>query len=369
MTEPLDRLSETLGTLLATPPYALEQSLKQELLAPALGELTVYHKRHCDFYRNILQALPPLKHEGLAGLPFIPVQLFKQLDLYSISQDQTFKILTSSGTTGQIPSKIFLDRTTAQLQTKVLVKIMQDFIGKNRLPMLIVDHPNVVRDRSSFSARGAGILGMLTFGREPTYLLDEDMKINFAELEQFLAKYSTMPVLLFGFTFMVWQHLLEELAKLGKWLELPTGILIHSGGWKKLQDQAIDNATFKNRLYDLTGISQCHNFYGMVEQVGSIFVECKHGVLHAPNFAEIIVRSAIDWSECAVGEAGLIEVLSLLPHSYPGHILLTEDRGRILGTDDCPCGRKGRYFEVLGRIPKAELRGCSDSHAAQRSMP
>ena len=64
----------------------------------------------------------------------------------------------------------------------------------------------------------------------------------------------------------------------------------------------------------------------------------------------------------------MIEVLSLLPRSYPGHALLTEDRGRLLGEDDCPCGRKGRYFEVFGRLPKAELRGCSDSHAAQRGQ-
>jgi len=40
---------------------------------------------------------------------------------------------------------------------------------------------------------------------------------------------------------------------------------------------------------------------------------------------------------------------------------LTEDLGRLLGEDDCPCGRKGRYFEVLGRLPKTEARGCSDA--------
>ena len=42
-------------------------------------------------------------------------------------------------------------------------------------------------------------------------------------------------------------------------------------------------------------------------------------------------------------------------------MLLTEDRGRTLGVDDCPCGRKGRYFEISGRISKAEVRGCSDT--------
>ena len=48
--------------------------------------------------------------------------------------------------------------------------------------------------------------------------------------------------------------------------------------------------------------------------------------------------------------------------SYPGHSLLTEDMGAILGVDDCPCGRKGKYFRIDGRIPQAEIRGCSDTH-------
>ena len=44
--------------------------------------------------------------------------------------------------------------------------------------------------------------------------------------------------------------------------------------------------------------------------------------------------------------------------------MLTEDEGVIEGIDDCPCGRKGKYFRVLGRLKNAEIRGCSDTYAA-----
>ena len=54
-------------------------------------------------------------------------------------------------------------------------------------------------------------------------------------------------------------------------------------------------------------------------------------------------------------------MLSTLPKSYPGHSILTEDEGRMLGVDDCPCGRKGAYFEVAGRLKHAQIRGCSDT--------
>ncbi|MHB8062980.1 MAG: LuxE/PaaK family acyltransferase [Ruminiclostridium sp.] len=56
----------------------------------------------------------------------------------------------------------------------------------------------------------------------------------------------------------------------------------------------------------------------------------------------------------------------MIPRSYPGHALLTEDKGIILGEDDCPCGRFGKYFKVTGRIPKAEIRGCSDTYAQDK---
>ena len=79
----------------------------------------------------------------------------------------------------------------------------------------------------------------------------------------------------------------------------------------------------------------------------------------------MIIRRPEDFSIAGIGEKGLIEVVSVLPESYPGHILLTEDEGVLEGEDDCPCGRKGKYFKVLGRIKNAEIRGCSDTYAAK----
>ena len=97
----------------------------------------------------------------------------------------------------------------------------------------------------------------------------------------------------------------------------------------------------------------------MVEQTGSIFIECESGFLHCSIFSDIITRRT-DFTECAIGETGIVELLSLLPQSYPGHIILTEDEGAIIGEDDCTCGRLGKYFKIHGRIKNAEMRGCSD---------
>jgi phenylacetate-coenzyme A ligase PaaK-like adenylate-forming protein len=112
----------------------------------------------------------------------------------------------------------------------------------------------------------------------------------------------------------------------------------------------------------VTGINRVHNYYGMVEQTGSIFMECDHGHMHASAWADVIVRDSINFKPLPPGQPGLIQLLSVIPRSYPGHSLLTEDEGVLLGHDGCLCGRKGTYFKVLGRIQNAEVRGCSDTY-------
>ena len=109
----------------------------------------------------------------------------------------------------------------------------------------------------------------------------------------------------------------------------------------------------------LLGLKQVYNYYGMIEQTGSVFLECEKGYFHCSIFSDIFIRNS-KLRSSKIKEAGLIQVLSLLPTSYPGHNILTEDLGIIHGIDDCKCGKKGKYFTVLGRIANAELRGCSD---------
>lgn len=346
-------------------PYELSKDEKQKLLTQELLSLTKHHKLHCKEYAAILQALN-FNEDSVKtyyDLPFIPVRLFKEYDLMSIDKSQVFKTMTSSGTTGQKVSKIFVDKDTASNQQKTLIKILSDFIGKQRLPMLIIDSPKVVKDRNLFSARGAAILGLSMLARERIYALDENMQLNVEVVKEFCQKYEGQRVLLFGFTFMVWQHLYSELKRLNLKLNLPEAFLITGGGWKKLVTLNISREAFKAALREQCGIGHFLDHYGMVEQTGSIYAECEYGHLHASNYSDVIIRDPKDFSICKVGQKGIIQVVSVLPHSYPGHSLLTEDEGIILGEDDCPCGRHGKYFTITGRMKKAELRGCSDTYA------
>ena len=348
------------------PPFSLAKKDKQALFTDELKKLTLHHMEHCTQYKNMMKGIGFSEQQvkSAADIPFLPVSLFKDLDLKSIADEEVFKTLTSSGTTGQRVSKIFLDKNAASLQQKTLVKIVSSFTNASRLPMLIIDSPSVIKDRTMFSARGAGILGFSIFGADRTFALNDEMEIDFAGIEKFLEKHTGKPILLFGFTFMIWQHFYKELVKADKFIDLSQGILIHGGGWKKLISEAVSAEDFQQKLESVCGLKSVHDYYGMVEQTGCIYMQCECGHLHASVFSDVIVRRPLDFSVCGVGEPGILQVLSTIPESYPGHSLLTEDEGVLLGEDDCPCGRKGKYFKVLGRLKNAEIRGCSDTYAA-----
>jgi phenylacetate-coenzyme A ligase PaaK-like adenylate-forming protein len=349
-------------------PYGLDSARKRKVMLEAMRRLTEWHVEQCIGYQQIMKTLQVAagRLERLEDVPYLPVRLFKEFDLLSVPRGEVFKTMTSSGTSGQQVSRVYLDKATASLQTKVLSRLMTGVLGKKRVPMLVLDSPSVLKDRVAFSARGAGILGFSMFGLDVTYALDEDMQLDISALESFLRRHPEGPIFLFGFTFMIWQYLVLPLLKSGSRLPLDRGILLHGGGWKKLQDQAVDNDGFKQGLLQMAGLTQVVNYYGMVEQTGSLYLECDQGHLHAPVFSDVIVRRMEDFAPAAHGEEGVIEVLSMLPRSYPGHALLTEDRGTILGEDDCSCGRLGKYFRVHGRLIQAEVRGCSDTHEASR---
>lgn len=357
--------------LLDTPPYGLSQPEKDRVLSRALDALTRHHYRSSPTYRDIVdRVFGGLDDPGpgtLHDLPFLPVSLFKTHTLKSVPDAEVIKVLTSSGTGGQSVSRVYLDAETAGIQSAVLVKIVQHFLGKDRLPMVILDHEGVVRDRKSHSARGAGILGMAQFGRRPFYALREDMSLDERGLLDYLAAARGSRILLFGFTYMVWSCFVQAIAERKLSLDLSDAVLIHTGGWKKLQDLAVSPRDFRDRLKAWTGIRSVINFYGMAEQVGGVYFENDLHYLHAPIYSDVIIRDPVTLAPLPDGETGLIQVLSSLPVSYPGHSILTEDLGVIRGCDSPKIAMKGRYFEMLGRLPESELRGCSDTFQLVRA--
>lgn len=347
-------------TLFSQQPYGVAEPDKTPLMVQGLNELGEFHYQNCEAYRRVIDGLwhGRATAENLADFPYLPVSLFKTNRMVSVPEEDLRITLTSSGTTGQAVSQILVDADTSMRQQKALANSLSHVLGPKRLPMLVLDTNAVFKDPALMSARGAGVLGIMRYGRNHVFALNEQLEPDFEAVDGFLDELDGAPFFMFGFTFVVWMQFFEKFLDRG--LDLSNGTLIHSGGWKKMSEHAVDAEVFRERFFENFNLSNIYNFYGMVEQIGSIFLEASDGLLYPPNFTDIIIRNPRTWEPVPNGKEGVIQLLSLLPGSYPGHSLLTEDLGVIVAQDPNNHGWKGKGLRILGRVPKAELRGCSD---------
>ena len=140
-------------------------------------------------------------------------------------------------------------------------------------------------------------------------------------------------------------------------------IIIHMGGWKKLQDLQISKEQFNQMASDFFNCKKekIIDIYGMTEQLGTIYPDCDAGYKHVPTYSEIMIRNTDTLEIEDIGKSGFIQLLSPIPHSYPGISLLSDDIGKIIGIDNCPCGRKGKYFQFEKRAEHADIKGCGDT--------
>jgi hypothetical protein len=341
-------------------PFGLMQKDKEKWYFKNQIKLCIHHYKKCEEYKRISDRIfkninyCTATHE----LPFVHVKNFKEFNLKSVKIDQLSRTLESSGTSNQITSKINIDRKTSLLQSTALLKIFSDII-KKKITFFFADSPSALSRLNSLSAKNAAIRGFSQLSKKSNYVFDNENNLKLTELYNFLNKSPNEEFAIFGFTSQIWFQLIQQLKKKKINFTKNNGILVHGGGWKKLQSRSVNRDFFNKNVLNTLGIKKIHNYYGMVEQTGSVFLECEYGFFHTSIFSEIYIRDH-NLNLAANHKTGLIQILSLLPLSYPGHNLLTEDLGLIIGVDDCKCGRKGKYFLVIGRVPGTEDRGCSD---------
>src|SRR5271156_4504210 len=360
---------DKIDRLLSVPPYSQAPEERQAGLLEILKEELDYACQRHAGYKNYVEHWPTdYRSAGrVADLPYLPVGILKtNPPLSFVGSDEIKRTLTSSATTSQMPSRVVLDSPTARRMTKGVVTIVRDFVGPARRPYLVVDAPGFQGGASELGARGAAVQGLQPFASEVTHCLSPNdqggLVLDRKRLREFAERHLDAEVLVYGFTFILWNHLVKPLMAEGGCLKLPKARILHSGGWKRLQDQAVEKTVFNDQLARIFGCSpdRIIDFYGMVESVGVIYPDCPAGNKHGPAFGDVIVRNPLTLEPVAAGEHGIVQVCSILPTSFPGHLLLTEDMAQVLAYDGCPCGRRGISFRFAGRVPKAELRGCGN---------
>jgi hypothetical protein len=331
------------------------------LFLAEMNELTRAHLAGCEPYRRMWPAWAGAEHAG--ELPFVHATVFKHVELRTEGSGIVHqRTLRSSATSGQAPSRVALDAASSELQARSTRAILADFVGDAKRPLFVLDSAAALRERGGVSARVAAALALQPFASEIHFLLpdpNDPASLRWDVVEEVLD--AQAEALVYGFTWMLWLAWAEAArpraagaALRGKRLHF-----VHSGGWKKLETLAVDRATFDARLLEgLAPGSRVVDYYGLVEQVGVVYPLCEKGARHVPGWSEVLVRDPCDL-ELLDGSEGQLQLLNTLARGAPYHSVLTEDVGRLL-SGPCPCGRAGRRFELLGRVPQAETRGCAN---------
>ncbi len=356
--------------LLKEPLYDHGRGPRRALQVEAMREVTRFHIEHCTPYARLCAArgFDVDAFTELEDIPYLPTRFFKQRLLLSIPTERLFREVNSSATTSGTSSRMGLDRPTSRRQSKCFTKTVTERCGNTRRRFVVLDAPDTLERGAQVSARSSTIKSLLFLassaeavldGRDGALVLDED------KLERTLreASQSGEPVIVFGFTYVLYAHVVRKLMAKGIRYPLPPdSIVVHIGGWKKLEAEKVTHDKLIADCADTFGVpaSSVIDIYGFTEQAGLIYPTCEAGRRHAMIWSEVVVRDPDTLAPLPHGETGLLQFLTPIQTSYPGHSVLTEDMGVITGEDDCPCGRKGRTFTLKGRAPNSEVRGCGD---------
>lgn len=326
-----------------------------------MRRLTLHHLKGCAAYARIWARWNGA--DTVEELPFLHVGLFKRLRFQTQAEDMVHeRTLYSSSTSGSQPSQIILDSLSSRLQSRSVLAILKDMVGDRARPLLVLDDVRSLRQKGIVSARVAAAMSLSPLAAGIHFLLrdaNDPASMKWDVLADVLA--SGEDFLLYGFTSVLWlawtsSAMPEKVRGLlhGKQIHF-----VHSGGWKKMEALRVDRAQFDNTLTrNLHPASRVVDYYGLVEQVGVIYPLCEHGVRHVPVWADVLVRDPYTLRAVA-DEPGQIQLMNLLAYGAPYHSVLSEDMGRIV-PGGCACGRSGKRFELIGRMPQAELRGCAN---------
>jgi len=313
------------------------------------------------------RGLTPESVEDWREIPAVPTGGFKELALRGFPRARTIKTFRTSGTSGQKAGELHLD-TLALYEASLLSSLAtlllpghlagSDASASIRIRVLApsaAEAPHsslshmfeVLLERFGSPASGFDVLG----GQ-----LQSEALLGHLEA----AETDGEPVLLCGTAF-AFVHLLEDLEARGRALRCPTGSSIMDTGGFKGRSREMPREELYAALTRRLGVPASHivNQYGMTE-LGSQFYDSVRVDPGGPRrklgppWARVRFLDPESDREVRPGEAGMV-VIHDLANTGSVSAIQTADLGRaILDPGGAPIG-----FEILGRHPGAEARGCS----------
>lgn len=187
-------------------------------------------------------------------------------------------------------------------------------------------------------------------------------KLNMQEILGQLMRFATgkRPVRLVGFpsyTFFLLRMMQQEHLE----CHLPRGsMVLLGGGWKQFSEEEIPKEELYNLIWEILGVEkgQVHEFFGAAEHP-VLYCSCRNHHFHVPVYGKVLIRDVRTMKVLPKGRPGLVNLMTPIGSDIPLMSVMTDDIGVLRRGEDCGCGIKSDYLELLGRAKARGVKTCA----------
>ena len=327
-----------------------------EALALALWALQF---ARCAPYRRFCEARErtPADVRRWQDIPAVPTGAFKELALTSFPRERAVHVFRTSGTTASERGALLLDTLDvyeASLRASFARGVLPGLAAGARISFQVLAPSTSEAPDSSLSHMFDTVMRDVGSPDSGHWVTRGALDVPRALRSLEAAERSGDPVALCGTAF-AFVHLLDELDRRGRRFALPSSARVMETGGFKGRARAVSRDELYAWIEASLGVPPARivNQYGMTE-LGSQFYDSVLGDPAAPRrklappWTRVRILDPKSGAPVADGEIGRIALLDLA------------NTGSVCALETADLGRaQGDGFEVVGRDPDAEERGCS----------
>jgi hypothetical protein len=299
------------------------------------------YRKWCDLlHRN------PKNVHSLEGIPFLPVEQFKEQEIKT-GDWKSEAVFSSSTTTGGIPSLHYVKSVAAYDQI-YLAGFEREYGPIKNWTILALLPSYLERDGSSLVHMAEGLIQASESDESGFYLY------NHQEIKDVLIRLKTekRPTLLLGVTFALLDFA-EKIANddfgIGSELHFQELHIMETGGMKGRRKELIrpEVHAILRKSFPITALD---SEYGMTELLSQAYLKGSD-VFKCPPWMRVYTREIADPLDVPKrnGSRGALQIIDLA-NEHTCSFLALSDQGRVF---------ENGTFEVYGRLDNSEIRGCN----------
>ncbi len=330
----------------------------------------IVYRKYCD-----KKGVKPGMVKAWMDVPAVPAVAFKEVELRTISDEETVQVLTSSGTSNpEKRARISLNETQVKIR-ELNGEYLKDR-GYYKSPdekihaLLLAPDPALMPSAAAGMSQIKILIEGHSIGNPEFFISPKGFDFSALAERLKLAEKTGEPVFIAGATF-AYVHFFDFCQAQNITFKLPAGSRAMDGGGNKGKGRELSKEDYRMLAEKILGIPQSHmiNHYGLIEMeasyVDNAFYNHVRGISEPrakmiPHFARVVVVDPDTLVPLAKGEKGLLRQHSVA-NLTTVQAVLTDDMGYEIGSG----------FEITGRARDAESRGCSIAYdeliSAQKS--